>query len=279
MNVVDRTLPISVVIPCFRCAATLGRAVQSIEQQSKRPAELILVDDASGDDTRYVLQEIGRQNSGWVKIISLDVNSGAATARNAGWSVASQPYIAFLDSDDSWHAEKLCIQYEYMVTNPEVALCGHRCLVLQKDTVPVGLSKFQSVTSVSSMSLMFRNPFSTPTVMIRRDIPFRFTSGKRYAEDFLLWQQIALAGLRIIRLEIPLAYVHKPFFGVHGLSNSMWKMEKGELDNFLFHYRSGAIGSCLYSTATAFSFLKYLIRTARAAPSRILRRRQKMEIG
>ena len=51
--------PVSVVIPCFRSARTIGRALASIVQQSKMPAEVILVDDASGDETWAALTALG----------------------------------------------------------------------------------------------------------------------------------------------------------------------------------------------------------------------------
>ena len=50
--------PVSVVIPCYRCSLTIGRALASIAQQSMKPVEVILVDDASGDDTWVVLTKL-----------------------------------------------------------------------------------------------------------------------------------------------------------------------------------------------------------------------------
>ena len=52
------TAPVSVIIPCFRCTKTIARALASVAAQTLRPAEVILVDDASGDGTRAVLHEL-----------------------------------------------------------------------------------------------------------------------------------------------------------------------------------------------------------------------------
>lgn len=87
-------IPVTVVIPCFCCASTIKRAVDSVAQQTQKPAEVILVDDASGDNTLEVLHKIANQYSGWVKVIGLINNQGAANARNVGWDAAAQPYIA-----------------------------------------------------------------------------------------------------------------------------------------------------------------------------------------
>ncbi len=60
--------PVSVIIPCYRCASTIQRAVQSVSNQTQKPVEVILVDDASGDDTLAALHELAQQNSDWIKL-------------------------------------------------------------------------------------------------------------------------------------------------------------------------------------------------------------------
>jgi len=264
------TAPVSVVIPCYRCSTTIGRAVESILRQTLKPAEIILVDDASEDGTLAVLQQLAGLHHGWIRVLQLDMNHGAASARNAGWEAASQPYIAFLDSDDSWHPEKLRIQYEYMLGNPDVAISGHRCIWLRNGELQPDLPQTPAATKISAISLIFRNSFSTPSVMLKRNIPFRFPDKKRYGEDVSLWQQIAFSGLPVVRLEYPLAYVHKALYGDGGLSAQLWKMEKGELDNFIALYRSRKINGLLFVAATGFSLAKYIKRLVATNINRVL---------
>jgi len=77
--------PVSVVVPCFRCAATIGDAVASIVAQTLRPAEVLLVDDASGDDTVAALHRlVATHGSDWIKVIALPANRGPSHARNTG---------------------------------------------------------------------------------------------------------------------------------------------------------------------------------------------------
>ena len=255
------SVPVSVVIPCFRCAKSIVGAVESIEQQSIKPAEVILVDDSSGDDTLVILQNIASKHAGWIKIVELKKNMGAGSARNAGWGAASQPYIAFLDADDSWHPEKLSIQYEYMRNNPEISLCGHSCIQLNySDTLPV-IQKRPFIKKLSAKNLLFKSPFSTTSsIMLKREIAFRFKEGKRYSEDLLLWQKIAFSGLQIARMESPLAYFHKPLYGAVGLSAQLWKMEKGELENLNALRKENNISYWLFSAAYAFSAIKFVKR-------------------
>ena len=234
--------------------------MESVLSQTARPLEVILVEDFSQDGTLEVLLEIERDYVGFVKVVAMERNLGAACARNTGWAAATQPYVAFLDADDSWHAEKLHIQYSYMKIHSRVTLCGHLCFELDSVNVPPPLPEIWKKKNIHLANLLFKNAFSTPTVMLVRDIPFRFQPGKRYAEDFLLWQQIASAGLRIVRIELPLAYVYKPFYGKDGLSGEICKMERGELANFVTLHRTGAIGVLVCISAMLFSIFKFFIR-------------------
>lgn len=224
------------------------------------PSEVIIVEDFSLDETLSVLRNLERTYLGSVKIIQMQFNMGAASARNAAWELVRQPYVAFLDADDSWHPEKLKIQYGYMKENPEVALCGHQCVWLRVNEVAPNPPKYLRVAKINASNLLFKNAFSTPTVMLKSDISFRFRNGKRYAEDLLLWQQIALAGLGVVRIESPLAYMHKSAYGVGGLSAQLWKMERGELHNFVVLYRAGSINFVTYMGATLFSVIKFIKR-------------------
>src|SRR5262249_7457487 len=164
-----------------RCKGTIRRAVSSAARQSRRPAELILVDDASGDGTLEHLEELqGEFGGNWLKIIALDENTGPGTARNAGWDAATGKYLAFLDADDAWHERKLEIQSAFMEAHPEVALCGHAYRRLREGEgggdVAVGQTSARTIT----FGMLLRsNRFVTPSAMLRRDIPYRFLPGRR----------------------------------------------------------------------------------------------------
>ena len=88
--------PVSAVIPCYQAVKHLERAVDSVMNQTVRPSELILVDDASPDngETRYLIEnlaeKINSEKAGvLVKVIFLSANKGPGGARNAGWEKAS----------------------------------------------------------------------------------------------------------------------------------------------------------------------------------------------
>jgi glycosyltransferase involved in cell wall biosynthesis len=257
---------VSVVIPCYRCAATVGRAVRSALAQTLAPAEVILVDDASGDGTGGALAALRREH-GAVRVVELPENRGPASARNAGWESARGELVAFLDADDAWHAGKLEIQSRVMRAHPEFALTGHRHTIGALPPQPAGSPRF---TEIGLRALLFGRRFATTTVMLRRDLAHRFPDGERYAEDFLLWLQLAAAGHRMARIEAALATRFEPGFGGAGLSGRLWPMEKAELRVVRRMRREGAIGAAELGAATAWSLAKYARRLTLAGVRRAL---------
>ncbi|WP_426134525.1 glycosyltransferase family 2 protein [Pseudomonas sp. PWP3-1b2] len=255
---------VSVVIPCYCCKDTVRRAVDSVYQQSLRPAEVILVDDASPDDTLALLTALaGEYPRGWINIVSLAANAGPGTARNEGWNAASQPYVAFLDSDDSWHRQKIEVQYGWMQRNPTVALTGQTGLTIEASSV-VATEYYAEedvvFSSVSSRELLLSNRFSTPSVMVRKALPFRFPEGKRFCEDYELWCDLCCSGYSCYSMNKPLTFCYKPLYGHAGLSGNLWKMEKGELGVYRALRGKKKIGFMSYCSLTFWSLARYVRR-------------------
>lgn len=257
---------VSVIIPCYLSSKTIARAVDSVANQTLLPSEVILIDDASPDngETLKAIHDVAKQYVGVlnIKVVELLQNKGVAGARNAGWAVAKEAYIAFLDSDDSWHPQKIEIQYRFMRDKSQLALCGHRCILVseynQQDMANIDGSVVTK--SISANSLIFKTAFSTPSIMLKRDINFRFNESQRYAEDAYLWQLIAFSGLKVIRIESNLAFIHKKLYGSTGLSSHMLKMEQAEIANFINLYKAKKISIILMLFASIFSLIKFIRR-------------------
>lgn len=219
--------PVSVVVPCYRCADTIGAAVESVAAQTVWPHEVLLVDDASGDGTVEVLQALAaRWPAGWIRVITLQRNGGPSRARNVGWRHATQPYIAFLDSDDSWAPRKLEIQMEALRADPGIALLAHAMDVRDRGQELPSVRPPVRTSVVGRRRLLLSNPFPTASVILRRDLPFRFNENFRRVEDFLLWAQIAFSGYRCAKVNQTLACWHKPNYGAGGLTEDLAAMHR-----------------------------------------------------
>ncbi|KQQ42954.1 glycosyltransferase family 2 protein [Nocardioides sp. Leaf307] len=92
---------VTVVMPAMNRAHLIGRALDSIAAQTVRPSSVLVVDDASTDDTVRVAREHG------ASVLELAVNGGSGPARNRGIEAATTEWIAFLDSDDTWLPDHL----------------------------------------------------------------------------------------------------------------------------------------------------------------------------
>lgn len=102
---------VSVILPTYNSAGVIGRAIGSALAQTREPHEIIVVDDASSDDT---IELIKSQYGSHIRVVRHEYNRGAAAARNTGIRLSSSRYIALLDADDSWHESKLMEQLIFM---------------------------------------------------------------------------------------------------------------------------------------------------------------------
>ena len=255
-------VPVSVVIPCFRCMLTLERAVVSVVRQTELPQELILVDDCSGDDTRSLMVQLqSRYSQGWIRLVLLETNVGAASARNAGWDLARGRFVAFLDADDAWHPRKIELQYKFMDSATDVVITGHGHVQLNalQDADDVTEAEFQRIPA---SYVFIKNPFVTSSFMVRKDLDFRFLAGRRYMEDHYFLMQVSSAGLGIAKARTHLAFIFKPIFGEAGLSADLLKMQRGELDNYRLIGRAGSISLLAVILLEAYSWLKFCRRYA-----------------
>jgi glycosyltransferase involved in cell wall biosynthesis len=98
---------ISVIIPLYNRREEIGRAVASALRQSHAPHEIVVVDDASRDDSAAAVAALDDRR---IRLVRHERNRGAAAARNTGIAAAEGEWIALLDSDDEWEPEKLTRQ-------------------------------------------------------------------------------------------------------------------------------------------------------------------------
>lgn len=251
---------VSVIIPCYNCSLTIHRAVNSVLAQIQLPMEILLIDDKSTDKTLEIINQIAVMHSKVIKVIAVADNKGAANARNAGWLLAQQPYIAFLDADDAWHDEKIKVQYNFMLSNPNVMLSGHGHKIVETNN-PLNwdLSSLE-IKTIKKYKILLSNQFVTPSVMMKNNKQYSFNATKRHVDDHLLWLTIAYDNNIIVKLNIDLVAIYKPLYGASGLSSNLWKMEKSELDNYMILYKKNKINISLFGLALVYSFAKYIRR-------------------
>ena len=111
---------ISVIIPTYNRAHLIKRSVESVLNQTYKNLELIIVDDGSTDDTKKVIKSLNDERI----IYIYQSNQGANAARNKGIENTKGKYIAFQDSDDIWHSDKLEKQISALQkNNADIVFC------------------------------------------------------------------------------------------------------------------------------------------------------------
>ena len=255
---------VSVVIPCFRCAETIGRAVDSIARQTYLPTELILVDDCSPDDgqtlerLKKIKDEFGDVFR--VTILELPFNCGPGGARNEGWSIASSSFIGFLDADDAWHYRKLEFQYLWMESNPEVVFTCHDIVIhhypkcIDSDVPEI------NEKNLTIWPMLLKNMVKTSSVLVRADMSERFPSNLKHAEDYNLWLRVLCLGRKAVKLCAPLAFTFKHRYAPGGLTGDLRLMHLGVESCFLTLYKTGYIPLGAYLMSYIWEKLKYIRR-------------------
>jgi glycosyltransferase involved in cell wall biosynthesis len=192
-------VPVSVVIPTYNSAALVTQAVDSVLAQTVRPAEILVVDDGSRDDTRQRLAAYGDR-----VVPVVQENQGVAAARNHGVRRARGDVVAFLDADDVWHPRKLERQLDVLARRPDLGMLGTDVFDWPADAFPVaGDEPAAPLDVIPWRRLVVKNYFTTSAVVVRRPLLERvgeFDRRLQGPEDHDLWLRLArVAGAANLR--------------------------------------------------------------------------------
>lgn len=227
---------VSVVIPAYNSAAFIGEALASVQVQTLRPSEILVVDDGSTDATCEIAREAGAM------VLQTDQNAGPATARNLGIRRAHGELIAFLDADDVWAPEQLEVCGGLLERYPEAAVAFS--LVTQFGAVdhlqPAVLPEGVPVSAADA--LWEQNPLIQSAAVARRDALLAiggYRDGMRHAEDYDLWLRLAqrhpfvCTHRRLVRYRVHAAqhslHLDQMFRSAWQLRHDLWQAVSPEL--------------------------------------------------
>lgn len=238
---------VSIVMPVYNSEEFVNRSIESILNQTYTDFELIIVDDCSTDQTQSLVKKIASVDER-VRLLRLNENSGAAVARNLAINEARGRYIAFLDSDDLWHEEKLSKQLSFMQDN-QVAFTYSS--YTQIDEEGNSLAEISVPSKVGYKQLLKTNVIGCLTVIYDAEI-----IGKqempliRKRQDFGLWLKLLKIVDYAYGIKEPLAFyrVRKGSISSNKLSAAKFtwdlyrKIECLPLYKALYYFSCYAIG-------------------------------------
>ena len=195
---------VSIITPSHNSSLFIKDCIESVQNQSYTNWEMLIVDDASKDNSVELIQSISNNDSR-IKLIALTKNVGAAEARNEALAHSKGKYIAFLDSDDIWLSSKLEKQIKFMQSSK----CAFSFTAYQPMSEN-GSQKFSEIhvpSKIDYHSYLKNTIIGCLTVIIDKEQTGDFRMPNiRSSHDMALWLDIMKRGFKAYGLNETLAY-------------------------------------------------------------------------
>ncbi len=225
-----QNLNISVVTPVFNREDEIVRMINSIlNQNDYLPSEILIMDDCSTDRTveksSFFIDQCQSLGINLV-IMKSSENKGPSYQRNKGWNAAQGEYIAFLDSDDTWHPDRLKLFVRDLSLNKDMLFWAnnHTHKVSEKEISEIF---FRNPVNIPFYKQLLKNQGNPSCAIIHRSVKERFLENMRHNEDHELFTRITyLYGLTFNPTKLTI--LHRKPHSKGGLSADVWKMRMGE---------------------------------------------------
>lgn len=236
---------VSIVMPSYNTAEYIESSIQSVFAQTYSDWELIIVDDCSKDNTDAVVSKYLCDPR--IKYLKNEINSGAAVSRNLALREAKGRWIAFLDSDDLWHPQKLEKQiafmldhgYQFTYTDYQIQFNGQWLPYVYWGPAVVNERKMKDYCY-----------FSTITVMYEREaIGLIQIEPVRKNNDYAMWLKI-IKKAPCYRLPESLSYYIKHEGSIS--SGSKWKLIKHHYILWRVAEHKDPLSACVFTLRNLF---------------------------
>ena len=173
-------------MPAYNSAFTIAESIESVIAQTFTDWELLIIDDGSNDDTRNIAEIYAKADSR-ITLFELSTNQGVAAARNHGMRHAKGSWLAFLDSDDLWHPEKLERQLAF-ACKEKASITYTATAYIDKNGQPMKYIQ-KVIPALTLRQLLRKNIMTCSSVMVKREIISTFPEGFLH-EDYAVWLAI-----------------------------------------------------------------------------------------
>ena len=192
----------SVVIPAYKCEAYIAECLESVQKQTVEDIEILVIDDCSPDNMAEIVMEYG-ENDSRIRYIKMGENRGVAAARNRGVQQAKSGWIAFLDSDDAWAADKLEKQFGVQEkTGAELIYAAARCMDRKGELTG---RFFRVPEQIEYEELIKGNDIVCSSVLVKREWLLKYPMERsNLHEDYLCWLRLLRDGCRAAGIDAPL---------------------------------------------------------------------------
>lgn len=196
-----KNVVVSIIMPAYNAEKFINEAVDSVLSQTYKDWELIIINDASSDNTGEI---VDKYDDNRIRVFHLSKNSGVSFSRNYGISQAVGKYIAFLDSDDVWKKNKLEEQVRIVRKNDNIGLVFTGSGFIDENS-----KKYSYILNVPKTityrDLLKQNIISCSSVLIQKEHILKYKMEHDFMhEDYASWLQMAKNNIRIVGINKPL---------------------------------------------------------------------------
>ena len=200
---------VSIIMPCYNSEVYIRQTIESVQKQTYKQWELIIVDDASTDFCTRIINDYLEEDSR-IKLIALQENVGSGQARNIAIQAAKGHYITFLNSDDVWAMNKLEKQLEFMQAHNVAFSYTDYQFIDDDNQVYEPVIEMPNQLAYQDL-IRSSTAIGCSTVMIDRYKvgKIQLTNNRKIPDDFALWLSILKRGFKAKRLEKVYVYHRK----------------------------------------------------------------------
>lgn len=212
---------VSIITPTYNAEKFIRATLESVQNQTYQNWEMILVDDASTDETVKIIQDFAEKD-GRIKLFKLEQNSGNGFARNGALEKAIGKYIAYLDADDIWFPNKLEKQIDFLKTNNlPFTFSFYDCIDEEGNSLN---RRVQAPTNLTYDELFFCNYVGNLTAIYDADYFGKITlEATQKRQDWRIWLTILKQTGKAKPVPEPLAFYR---IRKHSVSSSKFKLIK-----------------------------------------------------
>lgn len=191
----DNMEKVSVIMPAYNCEKFIGHSIESVQNQTYKNWELLIVDDGSKDESLNIAKKYAEEDKR-IKIIKMSQNSGVSICRNLAIAKADGRFLAFIDSDDLWSVNKLehqiafMQQYNAALSHTAYGFMDEKGYAMKKGKVNVDLNvdrkKYMKTTQIGMSSVM---------IDTQKVKSIKFPPDRKLCEDARLWMNYLREGM------------------------------------------------------------------------------------
>lgn len=188
---------VTILVATYNRAAYISQAIESAQAQTFKDWNMIVLDDASTDDTVPIVRAF-TINDSRISHVRHAENKGIAGNRNAGLLLAQGTYVAILDSDDVWTDQnKLKRQIAYMTEHPDCVAVGTQVSVIDENGVEAGSISYETSNKGIRSHMLLRNQFAQSSILYRRNVAVEvggYDATYVVNDDYDLWLKMGSKG-------------------------------------------------------------------------------------